>query len=162
MERLPELNVSSVPWSTPRGGVPDQLKFSIFCFAAEAYKACQNAALPSWPRLSLLVVHFMRMGRASPAHKRAVAIIFCRAKRPVSSWGALDWAVCDFSVELSQPSRKSVKAQNKNEQILFIALLLCISIQTWQRQPRMPTRAITRSSEKLFELAGGDSGPARL
>src|SRR5215510_6838672 len=129
MERLPELNVSSVPWSTPRGGVPDQLKFSIFCFAAEANKACQNAALPSWPRLSLLVVDFMRMGRASPAHKRAGAIIFCREKRPVSSWGAFDWAgFCDFSVELSQPSRKSVRAQNKNEQIFFIALLLCISI----------------------------------
>src|SRR5262249_39811580 len=94
--------------------------------------------------------------RASPAHKRAGAIIFCSAKRPVSSCGAFDWAVCGFSVELSQPTRKSVMAQIKNEQVLFIVLLLSLYIILDEvAQAPDANGATTRSKENYSSWLAG-------
>src|SRR5258708_1521524 len=105
--------------------MPDQVKGSAFCRPGEAKVDRQKPAFPSRPSVFFRTSDCSMTGCASADHMRAAGIIFCKAKRPDSCWGAVGWVVLSaetLCVPWSQPTSKNVATKKANKLMFFMII----------------------------------------
>src|SRR5258708_32551114 len=109
--------------------MPGEVKGSAFCRPGEAKVDRQKPAFPSRPSVFFRTSDCSMTGCASADHMRAAGIIFCKAKRPDSCWGAVGWVVLSaetLCVPWSQPTSKNATTKKTNKLMFFMIITLAV------------------------------------